>query len=89
MPAAVSRDGDDHRTAVLIVAGLAGTGLVAACVAIARTPNLAETPSRFLVLHAAAFACYVVGTLLLRRNADRHVLTLVLTIGVVDRKSVV
>ena len=68
MPAAVSRNSDDRRTAVLVGASLAGIGLVAACVAIARMPNLAEAPSRFLVLHAAAFACYVVGTLLLRRH---------------------
>ena len=85
MSAAVSRNSDDRRTAVLVGASLAGIGLVAASVAIARMPNLAEAPSRFLVLHAAAFACYVVGVLLVRRNSDRHVLTLVLTIGVVCR----
>jgi hypothetical protein len=46
------------RAALAIVAGL---GLVASSVALARVPNLVEAPVTFLLLFGAAFACYVAG----------------------------
>jgi glycosyl transferase family 87 len=40
---------------------LAGTGLVGASLAIARIPNLVESPGLFLALFALAFLCYAAG----------------------------
>ncbi len=40
---------------------LAGGGLVAACVALARVPDLSQAPLTFLALFGSAFGCYALG----------------------------
>lgn len=49
---------------------IAGIGLVASMVALARVPNLVEAPVTFLFLFGAAFACYVAGVGGLARAPD-------------------
>lgn len=56
-----------------------GVGLVAACVALARVPNLVEAPRAFLALYGAAFACYSAAISALARLRGRRA---VLAVGV-------
>src|SRR5689334_21254247 len=50
---------------------MSGLGLVAACAAIGRVPNLVEAPTAFLGLFGVAFACYVAGATLLWNRTGR------------------
>ena len=60
---------------------LGGGGLVAACLALARVPNLVEAPRTFLVLFALAFAAYALGAVALQRVPGRRALGLVLLVA--------
>ena len=69
-------------TSVVVIAGV---GLVAACVAIARLPNLVETPGRFLVLFSLAFLCYAAGIWWLPCKSGLRGVIFVVTVGVIAR----
>lgn len=58
----------------------AGVGLIAACAAMARIPNLAEAPRLFLLLFAAAFACYAAA--IWRRPAGSGARSVVVVLAV-------
>jgi len=60
---------------------LGGGGLIAACLALARVPNLVEAPRTFLVLFALAFAAYALGAAALQRVPGRRALGLVLLVA--------
>ena len=60
---------------------LGGGGLIAACVALARVPNLVEAPRTFLVLFALACAAYALGTAALQRVPGRRALGLLLAVA--------
>lgn len=64
-----------------IVSLFAGLGLVAACAAIARAPNLAEAAGVFLLLFAAAFLCYAAGAWLLVGLDGAGVLVMILVVA--------
>jgi hypothetical protein len=59
----------------------AGVGLVAACAAIGRVPNLALAPGTFLVLFVLAFGCYALGLRALRGMTGRRGLLVVLLVA--------
>jgi hypothetical protein len=67
---------------VVVVAGI---GLVAACLAIARLPNLVESPGRFLVLFSFAFLCYAAGVWWLPSGNGSRGVMLVVAVGVIAR----
>jgi len=72
----------------LWLGAIAGAGLVAAAVTLARVPNLVEAPRTFLVLFGLAFACYAGGLRALLPDAgtaSRAVVTLVLGVGLAAR----
>jgi hypothetical protein len=60
---------------------LGGGGLIAACLALARVPNLVEAPRTFLVLWVLAFAAYALGAIALQRVPGRRALGLVLLVA--------
>jgi len=62
-------------------AALAGAGLVAACAALARVPNLAQAPVTFLLLFAGAFACYALGAWGLHESRGGRAMLLVLLVA--------
>ena len=62
-------------------AALAGAGLVAACAALARVPNLAQAPVTFLLLFAGAFACYALGAWGLHESRGGRAMLLVLIVA--------
>ena len=66
-------------------ASLAGLGLVAACAAIARIPNLVSSVAWFLALFAFAFACYAVGMWRLAAVTKRWAFPLVLGVALTAR----
>ncbi|OGL16444.1 MAG: hypothetical protein A3K12_12925 [Candidatus Rokubacteria bacterium RIFCSPLOWO2_12_FULL_71_19] len=68
-------------TMKLAVALLAGAGLVAACAALARVPDLARAPVPSLLLYAGAFACYALGACALHAARGRGALLLVLAVA--------
>ncbi|MBI2528200.1 MAG: DUF2029 domain-containing protein [Candidatus Rokubacteria bacterium] len=68
-------------TARRVAALLAGAGLVAACAALARVPDLAGAPVTFLLLYAGAFASYALGAWLLHAARGRAALLLVLGVA--------
>jgi hypothetical protein len=68
----------------MIRAGAAGLGLVAACAAIGRVPNLVETPIAFLVLYALAFFCYAAALWWLPHGAS-GIVGLVVAVGALAR----
>ena len=67
------------------IAVVAGVGLVGACLAIARVPNLVENPGRFLVLFSFAFACYAAAIWWLPHGNGSRTVFLVITVGVAAR----
>ena len=60
---------------------LGGGGLIAACVALARVPNLVEAPRTFLVLWGLAFAAYALGAVAVQRIPGRRALGFVLLVA--------
>jgi alpha-1,6-mannosyltransferase len=66
-------------------ASLAGLGLVAACAAIARIPNLVGSVAWFLALFVFAFACYAVGMWRLAAVSPRWAFPLVLGVALTAR----
>jgi hypothetical protein len=71
-----------HANTVVV---LTGAGLVTACWALARVPNLALAPRTFLVLFTGAWLAYACGALATARAGSRITLALILTIGVLSR----
>lgn len=69
----------------LIAPLLAGLGLVASCLAIARLPNLALAPRPFLLLFGIAFACYGLGAWRLGALSGRGPLLLMLLVAAASR----
>ena len=53
---------------------MSGLGLVAACAAIGRLPNLVEAPAAFFALFGVAFGCHLVGSAVLWNRTGRAVL---------------
>lgn len=78
-------DREAHRTPsgaiTRCVALLAGGGLVAACLALTRVPNLVEAPRAFLALFALAFAAYAAGLWALPRLPARRALAVTLVVA--------
>jgi hypothetical protein len=72
------------RAAMTIVV-IAGVGLVGSCLAIARLPNLVESPGRFLALFALAFVCYTAGIASLPSGNATRPLAFVLVVGAAAR----
>ncbi|MEK7444367.1 MAG: hypothetical protein AABZ70_05895 [candidate division NC10 bacterium] len=68
-------------SAKMQAAALAGAGLVAACAALARVPNLAQAPVTFLLLFAGAFACYALGAWGLHESRGGRAMLLVLLVA--------
>lgn len=64
---------------------LAGMGLIAACVAMAQVPNLAEAPGLFFLLFAIAFLCYVAGIICLPVGSGTRSVAVVLAVGALAR----
>jgi hypothetical protein len=69
----------------MIRAAVAGLGLIAACTAIGRVPNLVEAPASFLVLYGLAFVCYSAALWWLPAAGTPGVVTLVVAVGVIAR----
>src|SRR5215469_11039724 len=59
----------------------AGAGLLGACLAIARIPNVVQSQGLFLGLFACAFLCYLVGAWWLTEDDQPRSLTIVLVVG--------
>jgi len=59
----------------------AGAGLLAACLAIAKIPNLVQSPGLFLGLFACAFLCYLVGAWWLADDDRPRSLAIVFVVG--------
>ncbi|MBI2161938.1 MAG: DUF2029 domain-containing protein [Candidatus Rokubacteria bacterium] len=71
-----------RRELIAAAAALLGSGgLVAACLALARVPNLVEAPRTFLVLWGLAFAAYALGAVAVQRVPGRRALGLVLLVA--------
>jgi len=70
-----------------MAAPVAGLGLVASIVALARLPNLVVVAGSFLVIYALAFACYAAGAWAVGRasGAPRVMLGLVLGVAFASR----
>jgi alpha-1,6-mannosyltransferase len=64
---------------------VAGAGLVAACWALARVPNLVLAPRTFLVLFTLSWLAYAVGARVTLRARSRVTVVLILTIGLASR----
>lgn len=60
---------------------LGGGGLIAACLALARVPNLVEAPRTFLVLWVLAFAAYALGAVALQRVPGRRAFGILLVVA--------
>ena len=76
-----------HGTAIVrwgILLG-AGVGLVAACVALGRIPNLVEAPRPFLLLFGVGFFCYGAGLWALERVPKTWALLVVVTVAALCR----
>lgn len=58
-----------------------GGGLIAACLALARVPNLVEAPRIFLGLFGLAFGAYALGVLALQRVSGRRALGILLVVA--------
>jgi alpha-1,6-mannosyltransferase len=59
----------------------AGAGLLGACLAIGRIPNLVESPGLFLGLFACAFVSYLLGAWWLAEDDQPRSLAIVLAVG--------
>lgn len=64
---------------------LAGLGLIGACVAIGREPNLVQAPGRFLVLFSLAFLCYAVAIGVLPSGTGSRAALIIIVVGVIAR----
>ncbi len=60
---------------------LGGGGLIAACLALARVPNLVEARRTFLVLWGLAFAAYALGAVAVQRVPGRRALGFMLLVA--------
>jgi hypothetical protein len=69
----------------LVLPLAAGAGLVAACAALGRLPNLVEAPRAFLALYAVAFLCYAGAVWSLRATRGPRATALVLGVATVAR----
>ena len=65
----------------MIPALAAGAGLLGACLAVAKIPNLVQSPGLFLGLFACAFLCYLVGAWWLAEDDRPRSLAIVLVVG--------
>ena len=69
----------------MIRATLAGLGVLAACAALARVPNLVEAPGSFLALYGLAFVGYAIALWWLPAAGTPGNVTLVATVAVAAR----
>ena len=70
---------------LLVALSGAGIGLIAACWALARVPNLVLAPGAFLVLFSLAFLAYGCGALAAYHLRNRGAVAMILAIGLVTR----
>ena len=70
---------------LLVALSGAGIGLIAACWALARVPNLVLAPGVFLVLFSLAFLAYGCGALAAYHLRSRFAVVTILAIGLVAR----
>ncbi len=70
---------------LLLALSGAGIGLIAACWALARVPNLVLAPGAFLVLFSLAFLAYGCGTLAAYHLRNRLGVGMIIAVGLVAR----
>lgn len=69
----------------MIKAAVAGGGLIAACVAISRLPNLVESAGTFLILFGVAFVSYATASWWLAPVRSSVAVPVILSVGLVAR----